>query len=363
MKKERVLVKSLLLWYDAHGRDLPWRYKHGTTPDPYRVWLSEVMLQQTTVPAVKPYFESFLERWPDVQALANAKDDDVMRAWAGLGYYARARNLLACARVVCAEHSGTFPQTRESLKQLPGIGDYTAAAMAAIIHGEKVVPLDGNLERVIARVYEVVTPLPQAKTELRSLGMDLFSHCKTRPGDLAQAMMDLGAMVCTPRRPKCGICPIAKECQAYASGLAEELPVRGKQKAKPLRYGRAYWIENIRGEILLHRRPEKGLLGGMTGLPSTDWDKKGTAFSAFPDLEDYQLRAYVRHSFTHFDLHLDLARAAAPRGWRIREPGFFWVARTDVMEHALPNVFRKAVRIFLSHSEAQDTIKKRRRAA
>ncbi|MHA3913913.1 A/G-specific adenine glycosylase [Halovulum sp. GXIMD14793] len=296
---------DLLTWYDAHARVLPWRVPPGTDikPDPYLIWLSEVMLQQTTVAAVKSYFETFTTRWPTVRDLAAAEDADVMAAWAGLGYYARARNLLKCARVVTEAYGGAFPDTEEALLTLPGIGPYTAAAIAAIAFDRPAVVMDGNIERVMARLFALDTPLPAAKPCLRDHAASLTPD--QRPGDHAQALMDLGATICTPRNPACGICCLRDPCKARAVGNAAELPRKAPKKAKPVRRGIAYFVQRSDGAVLLETRPETGLLGGMLGLPGTDWSDDPAA--APPIRADWQiLPQAVRHTFTHFHLILDL---------------------------------------------------------
>jgi A/G-specific adenine glycosylase len=344
---------ALLAWYDRHARRLPWRAPPGGRADPYAVWLSEVMLQQTTVAAVKPYYETFLERWPRVEALAAAGLDEVLRAWAGLGYYARARNLHACARAVTAEHGGRFPETAAALKRLPGIGDYTAAAIAAIAFGERAVVVDGNVERVIARRFAVEEPLPAAKPRLRALAGELTPDA--RPGDYAQAVMDLGATICTVRQPRCVICPWAAECAGRIAGIAETLPRRAPKAERPTRHGAAFWISDGAGAVLLRRRPERGLLGGMMELPSTDWAEAppdlaaaraaapfGAAVEALPGL--------VRHTFTHF--HLELSVLAGRVGGKIptlRAGGGVWVAVERLGEQALPSLMRKVAAHALRH--------------
>ena len=263
------LSRALLAWYDRERRDLPWRTPPGGTADPYRVWLSEIMLQQTTVKAVAPYFAAFLARWPTVEALARAPRADVLSAWAGLGYYSRAHRLHECAGIVAGKLGGRFPEDPHALEQLPGIGPYTAAAIAAIAFGARAMPVDGNVERVVARLFQVETPLPAAKPELRALAETLTPRSRT--GDFAQAMMDLGATICTPRRPSCMLCPLARACLAHQEGCAAQLPVRTRRPEKPLRHGVAFVALSERGQVLLRRRPDKGLLAGMMEVPSTEW--------------------------------------------------------------------------------------------
>ncbi|MCG8356645.1 MAG: A/G-specific adenine glycosylase [Kiloniellales bacterium] len=338
----------LLQWYDRHARRLPWRARPGERADPYRVWLSEVMLQQTTVATVGPYFQAFLERWPTVEALAAAPLDDVLTAWAGLGYYARARNLHACARQVAAEHGGAFPDSESALRALPGIGAYTAAAVAAIAFERKATPLDGNIERVVARLFAVETPLPQAKPALKRLAEGLTPD--ERAGDYAQAMMDLGATVCLPRRPKCLLCPLNSDCAAHAGGSAEALPRRAPKAERPTRRAVAFWVLNGDGDLLLRRRPPKGLLGGMMELPSTDWREapwpEAEALVQTPVAADWRpLAGQVRHTFTHFHFEIevwagrsedgDLSRAGAEARW----------VRLDALgDEALPSVMHKIVK-------------------
>jgi A/G-specific adenine glycosylase len=322
---------NLLRWYDAHRRELPWR---GAKPDPYRVWLSEIMLQQTAVAAVRPYFERFTARWPTVEALARTEDAELMRAWAGLGYYARARNLLACARKVVADHGGRFPDSEAELLKLPGIGRYTAAAIAAIAFGRRAVVVDGNVERVVSRLDAVEEKLPAAKPQLSALA-DRLTPAE-RPGDHAQAMMDLGATVCTPRSPRCGACPVAARCRAYQLGRPEEFPRKVARKPKPQRQGRAYWLEH-HGEVLLVRRPERGLLGGMLALPTGSWadelaDDGAPASAAWSDA------GAVAHVFTHFALTLRLSCARPDR----READGVWWPVDRIGEAGLPTVFAKA---------------------
>jgi A/G-specific adenine glycosylase len=307
--------RRLLAWYDRSARRLAWRTgpaerAAGQRPDPYRVWLSEVMLQQTTVAAVTGYYERFLRRWPDVAALAAAEDAAVMAEWAGLGYYARARNLLRCARAVAGGHGGRFPDTEAGLRDLPGIGPYTAAAVAAIAFDRPAVVVDGNVERVMARLHAVEVPLPAAKPALTRLAA---RHTPDdRPGDHAQAVMDLGATICTPRKPACGLCPLVDLCAGRAAGIAADLPRRAPRAAKPVRQGIAYLARRADGAWLLERRPDRGLLGGMLGWPGTAW-AEGPAADDPPLAADWHdPGGEVRHTFTHFHLVLRLRRALVP---------------------------------------------------
>ena len=330
---------ALLAWYDAEARDLPWRVRPaareaGARPDPYAVWLSEVMLQQTTVPHAAPYWRAFLERWPTVTDLAAAEDADVMAAWAGLGYYARARNLLRCARAVAGEHGGAFPESYDELRALPGLGDYTAAAVGAIAFDRPATVVDGNVERVVSRVFALETPLPKAKPELKRLAAALTDE--TRPGDWAQATMDLGAVICRPRAPLCGRCPVASFCAARASGAPETYPRKTARRERPRRYGAVYVLTRA-GETALERRPDHGLLGGMLGLPTTEWRDRpwslDEAVAAAPAAADWREAGQVEHVFTHFALTLLVLRAEgdAPAAWTC-----------DLS--VLPTVFLKAAR-------------------
>lgn len=336
------LSSLLLAWYGENARILPWRHPPGTGPvDPYRVWLSEVMLQQTTVAAVIPYFERFTARWPSVAALAAADDAEVMQAWAGLGYYARARNMLACARIVASELGGRFPDDEEGLRALPGIGAYTAAAIAAIAFDRPAVVVDGNVERVMSRLFAVETPMPQAKPLLRTHADALTPE--TRPGDYAQAVMDLGATICTPTTPACNRCPISRFCAAFNRGEPARFPVKAPKTSKPLRRGAVFWIE-VDGHVLLVRRPPKGLLGGMLALPTTPWLDEPAEHEPPVDAEWTRLPLPIRHSFTHFDLILDVLKARLDS-----RPGIEgeWVPVAAVESAGLPTVFLRAVRAAL----------------
>ena len=343
---------ALLAWYDRHRRALPWRAAPGQRGDPFRVWLSEIMLQQTTVKAVAPYYSRFLARWDDVQALAGAPLEEVLKAWAGLGYYARARNLSACARAVVERHGGKFPASEAELRALPGIGAYTAAAIAAIAFDLPASPVDGNIERVIARLFAVSEPLPAAKPRLRQLARALTPP--TRAGDFAQAMMDLGATVCTSKKPACALCPWNDSCAARARGNAETFPRRAPKPEGALRRGAAFVARRADGFLLVRTRPANGLLGGMTEVPTTQWSPdfdRSTALGSAPRFGSTkrrrapawrQLRGVVRHTFTHFPLELYVYAAELPSGTPA-PAGTRWVALTDIAGEALPSLMRKVI--------------------
>ena len=343
----------LLAWYDRHRRVLPWRPPAGETPDPYAVWLSEIMLQQTGVKTVGPYFQKFLARWPDVAALGRASLDDVLRMWAGLGYYSRARNLHACAVAVLRDHNGVFPETEEGLRSLPGIGPYTAAAIAAIAFDRRTMPVDGNIERVVSRLFAVEEPLPQAKSVIQKLATTLLGPSgagdeKSRAGDSAQALMDLGASICTPKKPACSLCPLDDGCATHQRGDQEAFPKKAPKKSGDLRRGAAFVV--TRGDDLLVRtRPDKGLLGGMTEVPGSDWratQDDATALKQAPSLAGvarwHRTLGVVTHVLTHFPLELVVytarvaARTRAPKGMR-------WVPIATLDDEALPNVMRKVI--------------------
>jgi len=343
----------LLAWYDRHRRKLPWRPPAGERADPYRVWLSEIMLQQTGVKTVGPYFEKFVARWPDVAAMARASLDDVLRMWAGLGYYSRARNLYACAVAVMRDHGGAFPDTEEGLRTLPGIGPYTAAAIAAIAFDRRTMPVDGNIERVVSRLFAVEDPLPQAKPLIQQLAAALLADSragdeKSRAGDSAQALMDLGASICTPKKPACSLCPLNEDCAARTRGDQETFPRKAPKKSGELRRGAAFVV--TRGEeLLVQSRPEKGLLGGMTEVPGSEWragqDDKA-ALKQAPELKGvtrwHRKAGVVMHVFTHFPLELVVYTATVPA--RTRAPdGMRWVPIATLADEALPNVMRKVV--------------------
>lgn len=343
--------QQLLAWYDAHRRVLPWRAGPGERADPYRVWLSEIMLQQTTVAAVGPYYKKFLTRWPSVGALAAAPLDDVLAAWAGLGYYARARNLHRAAQDVVRDYDGEFPRDAALLRKLPGIGDYTAGAIAAIAFGADEVAVDANAERVLARYFAVQEPLPRAKAQLRALARAILPP--SRAGDFAQALMDLGARVCTPKAPACGSCPWVRTCEGKA--CAEFLPRKAEKRARPTRRGAAFVACDARGAVLLEKRPEKGLLGGMLQPPMSPWT------DVFPAADDalrhapfraawHKHSGMVTHGFTHFELEIEVYGAQVrkePAGSRI------WVAADAIKDAALPSVMRK----ILAHAGAMAPVR------
>ncbi len=337
-------ARALLAWYDHHRRDLPWRAKPGARSEPYRVWLSEIMLQQTRVETVARYYEVFLKKFPTVEKLAKAPLENVLKTWAGLGYYARARNLHACARVVAKEHGGKFPDTEEGLRELPGIGGYTAAAIAAIAFGRKAAPMDGNIERVVARLFQVETPLPTAKPELQALAASLVPA--KRAGDFAQAMMDLGSMICTPKNPSCMLCPWNDACAARRSGARETYPRRVPKAEGKLRRGAAFVVLREDGTVLLRRRPRRGLLGGMSEVPNTEWsasfDEKSAPQFAPLTAKWHRKPGYVRHVFTHFPLELSVYVAEVPKQTPAPKGGRF-AKLTKLESEALPSLMRKVI--------------------
>ncbi|MDE2385757.1 MAG: A/G-specific adenine glycosylase [Alphaproteobacteria bacterium] len=326
------LSGALLAWYDSNARVLPWRAKGQA---PYRVWLSEIMLQQTTVAAVKDYFLKFTARWPSVEALAAAPLDDVLQAWAGLGYYARARNLHACAKAVVAAHGGRFPETVAGLSELPGIGPYTAGAIAAIAFDVPAAAVDGNVERVISRYYGIQVPLPASKGEIRDRAQALVPQ--KRAGDFAQAMMDLGATVCTPKSPDCGRCPWTNSCTARLMSLQSVLPFKAPRRKVPTRFAHVYWVKNAAGEVLVRQRPLKGLLAGMTEFPSSAWDERQAEFVPPFSATWKELPGVVEHTFTHFHLEMKVWQARASRP--VLDGRFVAPAALD--GEALPSVMRK----------------------
>lgn len=335
--KHLSVAERLLDWYDRNHRSLPWRSPPGTAaPDPYRVWLSEVMLQQTQVASVRPYFDAWTARWPSFAALAAADDADVMAAWAGLGYYARARNLLACARVVAAQ--GALPDSEEELRKLPGIGDYTAAAIAAIAFGRRAVVVDANVERVVTRLFAIGEPLPGSRPAIRAATDTITPD--TRAGDFAQAMMDLGSMVCTARSPRCLLCPLRDDCAAYAAGTPDAFPVKAAKKAKPQRFGTLFWAERD-GRVLLVRRPDKGLLGGMRALPTGPWADSDPGTEGAPFGAEWRSIGQVRHGFTHFDLACTVMVADAVADTAQGE----WWPVADIAAAGMPTLFARAIAV------------------
>jgi len=351
MNKTSLIRTAVLGWYDQNRRALSWRVPLGRQPDPYAVWLSEVMLQQTTVVAVEGYFKAFIRKWPSVQALSAASDNDVMVAWAGLGYYARARNLLKCARQVVRDYNSKFPSSEGELQLLAGIGPYTAAAIAAIAFDRPCVPVDVNIERVVARLFAVRDQLPAAKQRIVKLAGSL--NGLVRPGDFAQGLMDLGAMVCTSRSPACSQCPLRAFCGAAVQNIAEILPLKTPKQARPVRSGAAFWIERSDGTILLRRRPNEGLLGGMTEIPFSEWEEgqfdNMRVVASAPVHGTWHKHGHVTHTFTHFRLELDVfsleqdgepvLRASADP-WRC-----FWRSRTSLKDEALPSLMRKIIAV------------------
>jgi A/G-specific adenine glycosylase len=338
-----LLARRLLAWYDKHARRLPWRAAPGERADPYRVWLSEVMLQQTTVAAVEPYFRAFTARWPTVTALAAAPLDEILSAWAGLGYYARARNLHACAKVLAAR-GGDIPNDEDGLRALPGVGEYTAAAIAAIAFGQRAVVVDGNVLRVMARLFAERDSLPGAKPLLAARAESLTPT--ERAGDYAQAVMDLGATICTPRNPACGLCPWREDCDARRLGIAAALPARAAKPERPVRRGIAFWVSRPDGAVLLRRRPDKGLLGGMMEIPSTPWRAEPwpmeEAMAAAPLSARWRpVPGVVKHVFTHFSLELGVVTGRAAKNHKAEGE---WCAVDTIDARALPSVMKKVVR-------------------
>ncbi len=337
-------AEAALAWYDRHRRTLPWRAEPGETADPYVVWLSEIMLQQTTVATVKPYFAAFLVRWPNVRLLAQASVEEVMRQWAGLGYYSRARNLHACAKLVAGELDGRFPDTEAALRKLPGLGPYTAAAVAAIAFGRRAVVIDGNVARVVARLFAIAAPPPAAKALIREKAEELTPT--RRSGDYAQAMMDLGATICTPKQPACARCPLRSHCAARASGDPMRFPLKAAKQPRPQWRGAAFFVRREDGAVLVRTRPPKGLLGGMVEIPGTAWSvdfDPGAAVREAPLPARFRkLDAAVEHAFAHFALRLDIYVAevalarSAPAGCR-------WTHEGGLEKEALPSVMRKVV--------------------
>ena len=327
---------ALLAWYDRHRRDLPWRARPGEVADPYRVWLSEIMLQQTTVEAVKPFYAAFLTRWPDLPSLAAAPLAEIMRSWAGLGYYSRARNLHACAQLVAERHGGAFPSTEAELRALPGIGAYTAAAIAAIAFGQDAVVVDGNVERVMARLHAIEEPLPRARPKIAAAMAALTPA--GHAGDFAQAVMDLGSGICAPRNPACAICPVRPFCRASALACPTAFPVRERRKEQPTRFGAAFYVEDAAGRVLVRDRPPHGLLGGTAELPGTAWTAE-----TLPAGGD--VLGTVVHVFTHFRLDLSVLRAEAGQLSATALAETRWVARADLPGEAFSTLMRNALAV------------------
>ena len=334
------LPVKLLAWYDQNARILPWRAISPARMDPYKVWLSEIMLQQTTVTAVKDYFLKFTRLWPTVESLAAAPLDDVLKAWAGLGYYARARNLHKCAKTVVAEFGSMFPDDVEQLLKLPGIGPYTAGAISAIAFDKPFAAVDGNVERVISRLDAIETPLPESKPQIKTRAQSLMSN--HRAGDFVQALMDLGATICTPKSPNCLICPWMEDCKGRKLGIAVTLPRKLKKQAIPTRQGHAYFARNTKGEVMLRRRAEKGLLGGMTEVPGSDWAQVQPDMQPPISAQWKKRPGIVEHTFTHFHLEVTVwvaenVEAALP------DVSYRWVPLSEVDVEALPTVMRKII--------------------
>jgi len=347
---------QLLAWYDHHRRQMPWRSAPGEAANSYHVWLSEIMLQQTTVVTVEPYFAKFIARWPNLEEFAASELDDVLKMWAGLGYYARARNLHKCARIVMAEWGGKFPRTQQALLQLPGVGPYTAAAISAIAFGRRAVVVDGNVERVMARMFAIEEPLPQAKPVLQACAQTLTPH--HRPGDYAQAVMDLGATVCKPRKPQCSLCPWRSSCCGRKLEIHEQLPKKIKKPPKPTRHGVAFWLLRADGKVLLRKRKAKGLLGAMMEIPSSPWSEKKPPLN--PDAHaplntDWQRGKcqIVRHTFTHFHLEIAIWQARTDNNPTLadaaEEERCYWVSIDDLNQQALPSLMRKIVAAVLDN--------------
>lgn len=343
------LEKELLLWYDHHQRRLPWRAVPSRSPNPYHVWLSEIMLQQTTVATVKSYFTQFVARWPTIQDLAKASLDDVFHAWQGLGYYSRARNLYLCAQKIVQDFKGVFPKEEEVLLTLPGIGPYTASAISAIAYDQPTLPVDGNIVRVFSRVFCLTTPLPGLKNEIQALTRN--TPPSQRSGDFAQSLMDLGATICRPQNPSCSICPLIGVCNAYQQGVTNQLPHPALKKVKPRRYGTVFWIEDSQHQILLEKRPDKGLLAGLMGLPTTPWQETlpdtDQTLSYVPcQGEGWQtLPITVHHTFTHFHLELGVIKGHAPNPQK-----GLWVPLQDLKSYALPTLMKKVIHQMTSSS-------------
>lgn len=354
--------EKILEWYVHNHRVLPWRVVGNKKTDPYKVWLSEIMLQQTTVPAVIPYFLKFTERWPTVVDLANADDADVMTAWAGLGYYARARNLLKCARVVAHDLKGKFPKDMEGLLALPGVGPYTAAAVSAIAYGLPETVVDGNIERITSRIFAVSTPYPEGKKEVHAKAHHLFEEVGKRDAvqikAYPQALMDIGANICTPKSPLCHVCPVKQFCKAFAEGNAENYPVKAPKKSVPVRKGDVYWVGDGKGNVIFERRADNRMLGGMVGLPTSDWDKSGVDLADFcQKLDALREIGKVYHVFTHFKLELTVWDVSMPDCQNMVEyADNMFVSNTNQVsldQIGLPTVFLKAAKLAQNFSKVK----------
>lgn len=347
--KPAIFRKKVLDWYDVHRRVLPWRALEGEMADPYRVWLSEVMLQQTTVQAVIRYFLKFTEKWPDVHALAKADNDDVMSNWAGLGYYARARNLHKCAKIISNDYGGVFPSDQAALQKLPGIGDYTSAAIASIAFDKLANVVDGNVERVMARYHACKIAVPEGKKALKEYAALYADGFTKRTGDYAQALMDLGATICTPKSPACSLCPVNETCTGYRQGTPEIYPLRAPKKERPKRYGYVYNVTNAQGDVLIHKRPKKGLLGGMYGFPTSEWleDEGGVEHLTLSGnrIEWGANNTNITHVFTHFHLTLTLFSCVILDKRNI-PLDYEWIDEAELQKLGIPTVFKKALKIF-----------------
>jgi A/G-specific adenine glycosylase len=342
------VTEKLLNWYQTNQRELPWRTTTGGVVNPYHVWLSEIMLQQTTVATVKPYFKKFILRWPTIEDLASAELDEILVQWQGLGYYARARNMHQCAAVVVADYGGHFPQDLKMLKKLPGIGEYTAAAILSIAFQKQATVIDGNVERVMSRLYAIETPLPQSKQEIKNYAEALTPEKK--PGDYAQAVMDLGATVCTPTSPRCLLCPLTEECKGYKTGKPEGFPVKLPKAKRPVKTGIVFWIENVdNGAVLLRKRPLKGLLAGMMEIPSTEWKvdtlNEVEALSEAPIITEWiNTDKQINHTFTHFSLILKIYKGIVKSKTAL-PAHCLWCKKEKFDHYAIPTVMKKVIRI------------------
>lgn len=336
----KAFQNTLLRWYDDHARALPWRARPGQIPNPYHVWLSEIMLQQTTVAAVGPYFQKFTQIWPDIHAFANANPERVMKEWAGLGYYARARNLIVCAQQITKEYEGVFPQEEAELLKLRGIGPYTAAAIAAIAFNKPAVVIDGNIERVTSRLFRIQKPLPISKPLIRHHAEDIFKNIK-RSGDFAQSLMDLGATICTPQNPKCTNCPVRKFCAGFEKGDAARYPLKERKKKTPVREGKVFWLSKG-SQIVCEIRDKDRMLGGMLGLPTTDWDLKHDEGSPFAQsLKMIDTGLSITHTFSHFKLTLKIYKANLKV---LPKKNMKFISIHDILDSGLPSLFQKVAR-------------------